>query len=97
MILLRPFSIVTDVYKGMSDEDCKEVEIIGWLYQFYISEWNEELIQSKKAYKKDEIAPASQLFTPKWIVQYMVDNTLGQLWSEIDPSTKILKGLQFYI
>ena len=95
--LTSPFSIVTDVYKGMSDEDCKEVEIIGWLYQFYISEWNEELIQSKKAYKKDEIAPASQLFTPKWIVQYMVDNTLGQLWSEIDPSTKILKGLQFYI
>lgn len=95
--LTSPFSIVTDVYKGMSDEDCKEVEIIGWLYQFYISEWNEELIQSKKVYKKDEIAPASQLFTPKWIVQYMVDNTLGQLWSEIDPSTKILKGLQFYI
>ena len=70
-----PFSIVKDVYNGMSDEDCKEVEIIGWLYQFYISEWNEELIQSKKAYKKNEIAPASQLFTPKWIVQYMVDNT----------------------
>jgi len=95
--LTSPFSIVSDIYKGMSDEDCKEVEIIGWLYQFYISERNEELIQSKKAYKKDEIAPASQLFTPKWIVQYMVDNTLGQLWSEIDPSTKILKGLQFYI
>ena len=95
--LTSPFSIVTDVYNGMSDEDCKEVEIIGWLYQFYISEWNEELIQSKKAYKKDEIAPASQLFTPKWIVQYMVDNTLGQLWSEIDPTTKVLKDLEFYI
>jgi hypothetical protein len=95
--LTSPFSIVKDVYNGMSDEDCKEVEIIGWLYQFYISEWNEELIQSKKAYKKNEIAPASQLFTPKWIVQYMVDNTLGQLWSEIDPKTKVLEDLEFYI
>lgn len=95
--LTSPFSIVSDVYNGMSDEDCKEVEIIGWLYQFYISEWNEELIQSKKAYKKNEIAPASQLFTPKWIVQYMVDNTLGQLWSEINPNTKVLKDLEFYI
>lgn len=95
--LTSPFSIVTDIYKGMSDEDCKEVEIIGWLYQFYISERNEELIQSKKVYKKDEIAPASQLFTPKWIVQYMVDNTLGQLWSEINPSTKVVNELEFYI
>src|SRR5690554_3195418 len=95
--LTSPFSIVTDVYNGMSDEDCQEVEIIGWLYQFYISEWNEKLIKSKKAYKKNEIAPASQLFTPKWIVQYMVDNTLGQLWSEIDPSTQVLKDLEFYI
>src|SRR5690554_5718301 len=95
--LTSPFSIVTDIYKGMSDEDCQEVEIIGWLYQFYISERNEELIQSKKVYKKDEIAPASQLFTPKWIVQYMVDNTLGQLWSEINPSTKVVNELEFYI
>src|SRR5690554_7618444 len=94
--LTSPFSIVSDVYNGMSDEDCKEVEIIGWLYQFYISEWNEKLIKSKKAYKKNEIAPASQLFTPKWIVQYMVDNTLGQLWSEINPNTKVLKDLEFY-
>lgn len=95
--LTSPFSIVSDVYNGMSDEDCKEVEIIGWLYQFYISEKNEELIQSKKTYKKDELAPASQLFTPKWIVRYMVDNTLGQFWSECYPQTRILTELEFYI
>ncbi len=81
--LTSPFSIVTDIVNGMAEEDCPEVEIIGWLYQFYISEKNEELIQSKKTYKKDELAPASQLFTPKWIVRYMVDNTLGQFWSDI--------------
>jgi type II restriction/modification system DNA methylase subunit YeeA len=95
--LTSPFSIVTDIVKGMADEDCREVEIIGWLYQFYISELNEELIKSKKAYKKDELAPASQLFTPKWIVQYMVDNTLGQFWSECYPQTRILSELEFYI
>lgn len=95
--LTSELSIIQDVRDGMSAADCQEVEIIGWLYQFYISEKNEELIKSKKVYKKDELAPASQLFTPKWIVQYMVDNTLGQLWSEINPDTKVTDVLEFYI
>lgn len=95
--LISDFSIVSDLRNGMTAEDCQEVEIIGWLYQFYISELNDELISSKKKYKKEELAPASQLFTPKWIVQYMVDNTLGQVWSEINPSTKVIDSLEFYI
>jgi hypothetical protein len=95
--LTSELSIVQDVRDGMSVLDCSEVEIVGWLYQFYISEKNEELISSKKVYKKDELAPASQLFTPKWIVQYMVDNTLGQVWSEINPATKVTADLEFYI
>ena len=95
--LTSPFSIIADIVNGMSNEDCGEVEVIGWLYQFYISEKNDELISSKKVYKKDELAPASQLFTPKWIVKYMVDNTLGQIWSEIKPNTTILSELEFYI
>ena len=66
--LISEFSIVHDIREGMKDEDCKEVEVIGWLYQFYISELNDELISSKKKYAKNELAPASQLFTPKWIV-----------------------------
>ena len=95
--LTSELSIIQDIRDGMSVEDCAEVEIVGWLYQFYISEKNVELISSKKVYKKEDLAPASQLFTPKWIVQYMVDNTLGQVWSEINPNTKVTDGLEFYI
>lgn len=95
--LLSDYSIVADIRNCMSDGDCHQEEILGWLYQFYISDENERLIQSKSVYKKHELAPASQLFTPKWIVKYMVDNTLGQLWSEIYPSTAILSKLEFYI
>ncbi|HEY5590337.1 MAG TPA: BREX-1 system adenine-specific DNA-methyltransferase PglX [Paludibacter sp.] len=95
--LTSDFSIVTDIREGMPTEDCKNVEIIGWLYQFYISEENERLIKSKKAYQKNELAPASQLFTPKWIVRYMVDNTLGQILTEFYPATAIIKQLEFYI
>lgn len=95
--LTSELSIVQDIRDGMTVEDCSEVEIIGWLYQFYISEKNVELISSKKVYKKSELAPASQLFTPKWIVQYMVDNTLGQVWSEINPNTKVTTSLEYYI
>ncbi len=95
--LLSDFSIVSDIRIGMSDDDCQHEEILGWLYQFYISDENERLIKSKNVYKKHELAPASQLFTPKWIVKYMVDNTLGQLWSEINPTTTILSKLEYYI
>ena len=95
--ILSDYSIVADIRNGMSDEDCQQEEILGWLYQFYISDENERLIKSKKVYKKHELAPASQLFTPKWIVKYMVDNTLGQLWSEINLDTTILSQLEFYI
>lgn len=95
--LTSDFSVVTDVREGMPIEDCANVEIIGWLYQYYISEENARLIESKKAYSKNELAPASQLFTPNWIVRYMVDNTLGQILTEFFPSTAITKQLEFYI
>jgi len=95
--LISELSIINDFVESMSAEDCLHTEVIGWLYQFYISELNSELISSKKAYKKDELAPASQLFTPKWIVQYMVDNTLGQVWAEMHPETKLVDDLEFYI
>src|SRR5690606_28430554 len=95
--LTREFSIINDFVGGMQEEDCEEVEVIGRLYQFYISELNDELISSKKKYRTEDLAPASQLFTPKWIVRYMVDNTLGHLWMETNPNSALKKDLEFYI
>ena len=95
--LLSDQSFVSDIRKGMTDEDCQNVEIVGWLYQYYISSENERLIKSKKKYKRNELAPASQLFTPDWIVRYMVDNTLGQYWSEMYPDSHLTDSLEFYI
>lgn len=95
--LTSPFSIVKDVYNGMSDEDCKEVEIIGWLYQFYISERKDEVFASKKAVEKEDIPAATQLFTPRWIVEYMVQNTVGKLWLQNRPNSKIKDFMPYYL
>lgn len=74
------------------EDDWYEVEIIGWLYQYYISEENERLISAKKAYKPDEIPAVTQLFTPEWIVRYMVQNTIGKQWVEAHPEDRDLIG-----
>jgi hypothetical protein len=95
--LTSEFSMVQDVIDGMTEEDCQEVEILGWLYQFYISEKKDELINAKKKYKPSEIAPVTQLFTPKWLVKFMVDNSLGQYWKEVNPKTQLTDDLEFYI
>jgi hypothetical protein len=95
--LTSPFSIVTDVVNGMAEEDCREVEIIGWLYQFYISEKKDEMFASKSAVKKEDIPAATQLFTPRWIVEYMVQNTVGKLWLQNRPGSRIREHMPYYI
>ena len=60
----------------------EEIEVIGWLYQYYIAEEKDRVFSQKSKYKKEEIPFATQLFTPKWIVQYMVQNSLGRYWTE---------------
>ncbi|MFS0860639.1 BREX-1 system adenine-specific DNA-methyltransferase PglX [Paenibacillus taichungensis] len=60
----------------------EEIEVIGWLYQYYIAEEKERVFGQKSKYIKEEIPFATQLFTPKWIVQYMVQNSLGRYWTE---------------
>jgi uncharacterized protein (UPF0335 family) len=95
--LTSPFSIVTDIVNGMAEEDCREVEIIGWLYQFYISEKKDEVFASKSAVKKEDIPAATQLFTPRWIVGYMVQNTVGKLWLQNRPGSRIKEHMPYYI
>lgn len=63
-------------------ESFAEIEVIGWLYQYYIAEEKDRVFAQKSKYKKEEIPFATQLFTPKWIVQYMVQNSLGRYWTE---------------
>ncbi|MGY4797188.1 BREX-1 system adenine-specific DNA-methyltransferase PglX [Lysinibacillus fusiformis] len=63
-------------------ESFAEIEVIGWLYQYYIAEEKDRVFAQKSKYKKEEIPFATQLFTPKWIVQYMVQNSLGLYWTE---------------
>jgi len=79
--LLDQNSFINKLVKEIPEEDFKDVEIIGWLYQYYISELKDKNIKKKK-YKKEDIPSVTQLFTPHWIVQYMVQNSLGKLWLE---------------
>lgn len=95
--LTSPFSIVHDIRQGMNPANCNEVEIIGWLYQFYISERKDEVFASKQKVKKEDIPAATQLFTPRWIVEYMVQNTLGKLWLQNRPHSKLRQHMPYYI
>jgi len=95
--LTSEFSIIQDIRNGMSKEDCKEVETIGWLYQFYISEKKDEVFASKDKVKKEDIPAATQLFTPRWIVEYMVQNTVGKLWLLNNPTSRLKDQMPYYI
>ncbi len=95
--LTSEFSIAQDVRDGMPAESCEEVEVIGWLYQFYISEKKDEVFASKGKVKKEEIPAATQLFTPRWIVEYMVQNTIGKLWLQNNPDSSLKEHMDYYI
>ena len=75
-----------------------QVEIIGWLYQYYISEKHDEIINIYKGtIKKNDIPAATQLFTTDWVVRYMVDNSLGRYWIERNPQSKLMEKLEFFV
>ena len=69
----------------ITDDDFHSAELIGWLYQFYISDRKDEAFAKKGKYDADEIAPATQIFTPNWIVKYMVENTVGRIYIDNNP------------
>lgn len=94
-ILLRTDSIIAKLVAAIPEEDWQEVEIIGWLYQFYISEKKDEVIG--KVVKSEDIPAATQLFTPNWIVQYLVQNSVGRLWLMANPQSTLSKEWPYYI
>ncbi|BDR69749.1 class I SAM-dependent DNA methyltransferase [Clostridium tetani] len=99
--LLEEGSVIRKMVEDIEEEDWKEeVEIIGWMYQYYISEKKDEVFAAlKKNVKitKENIPAATQLFTPKWIVKYMVENSLGRLWLEGHPNEKLQKQWKYYL
>ena len=73
----------------ITDEDFRSPELIGWLYQFYISDRKAEAMAKKGKYDTDDLAPATQIFTPNWIVKYMVENTVGRIYIDNNPYCEV--------
>ena len=98
--LLSENSILQAVRQALTEESCKDVEVIGWLYQFYISEKKDEVFAGLKKNKKitpENIPAATQLFTPHWIVRYLAENSLGRLWMLNRPDSRLVDQMEYYI
>lgn len=98
--LLSPTSILARMREAMTEDACQDVEIIGWLYQFYISEKKDQVFAGLKKNIKitaENIPAATQLFTPHWIVRYLVENSLGRLWLLNRPQSKLAAQMDYYI
>ena len=98
--LLADGAILSKARDVLTEEVCDDVEVIGWLYQFYIAERKDDVFAGFKKNKKagaDEISPATQLFTPHWIVRYLVENSVGRLWMLNRPSSRLIEQMDYYI
>lgn len=98
--LLSGNSILAYTREAMTPDACQDVEVIGWLYQFYISEKKDAVFEGLKKNQKispDNIPAATQLFTPHWIVRYLVDNSLGRLWMLNRPNSRLDEQMAYYI
>ena len=98
--LLADDSVLARAATVLTEGVCQDVEVIGWLYQFYISERKDEVFAGFKKSKKAgaaEIPAATQLFTPHWIVRYLVENSLGRLWLLNRPTSKLADQMAYYV
>lgn len=99
--LLRSGSVIEQMVTGIPEEDWKDqVQVIGWLYQYYNSEPKDQVFADMKKnikVSKENIAAATQIFTPDWIVRYMVENSLGRLWIEGHADTSIKTQWKYYL
>ena len=99
--LLLEGNVVNELVNNIDEEDFRnQVEIIGWMYQYYISEKKDQVfadLKKNKKITKENIPAATQLFTPDWIVRYMVENSLGRLWLEGHPDEELQESFKYYL
>ncbi len=90
-------NVIQHLVEDVPEASWEDVEALGWAYQFYNSERKDEFFKSKRKAAAEDIAPATQLFTPDWIVRYMVQNSLGRLWMLNNPESPLRDKMEFYI
>lgn len=95
--LLHTDSLIRKLVGEIDESDWQEVEIIGWLYQFYIAERKDGVMARKSAVPTEDIPAVTQLFTPHWIVRYLVENSLGRLWLLNRPGSRLREHMPYYI
>lgn len=96
--LLRPDGVIARMVEDIPEEDWREgVEIVGWMYQYYVSERKDEYFAAKRKATREDLAPATQLFTPEWIVRYLTQNSLGRLWMLNHPESNLASKMEYYI
>ena len=99
--LLRTGGVIEQLVTAIPEDDWREgVEIVGWMYQYYVSERKDEVFAGFKKGKKAErgsIAPATQLFTPNWIVRYLTENSLGRLWVLNHPESELPQEMPYFV
>lgn len=96
--LMMADSVVGKLNAVLTDEDWREgVTVLGWMYQYYNADVKDVFFKSKRKAAAADIAPATQLFTPEWIVRYMVENSLGRLWMLNNPGSSLRERMEYYI
>ena len=95
--LLHSDSVIRRLVNSIDETDWQEVEVLGWLYQFYISERKDQVMARKSAVPTEDIPAVTQLFTPHWIVRYLVENSLGRLWLLNRPGSRLREHMPYYI
>ena len=108
--LLREGSVIERLISEIPEEDFNDInpadgkdgsriEIIGWLYQYYISEKHEEVVKiiGKKVVEKEDVPAATQLFTTDWVVRYLIDNSVGRYWIERNPNSALVNELTYFV
>jgi hypothetical protein len=95
--LLNSDSLIRSLVSNLDTEDCESVEVLGWLYQFYIAEKKDTVMARKSAVPTEDLPAVTQLFTPHWIVRYLVENSLGRLWLLNRPGSRLRERMPYYI